>query len=107
MSCPSLGLPPDTGIELGSSALQAESLPAEPPGKIIYGSETRLWDRFSTQSACLRSLLLHVNKPPKECSSSDNISPPTESLFILFIYFLVMLGLCCAIGFSLVAWDTL
>ena len=30
---PSLGDVPDPGIELGSPALQANSLPSEPPGK--------------------------------------------------------------------------
>ena len=27
---------PDPGIELGSAALQAESLPCEPPGKLAF-----------------------------------------------------------------------
>ena len=30
---PSPGDPPDPGIELGSPALQADTLPSEPPGK--------------------------------------------------------------------------
>ena len=36
LSFPSLGDLPDTGIKPGSPALQAESLPSEPPGKPIY-----------------------------------------------------------------------
>ena len=32
---PSPGHLPDTGIELGSSALEADSLPSEPPGKPV------------------------------------------------------------------------
>ena len=33
---PSPGDLPNPGIELGSLALQADSLPSEPPGKLIY-----------------------------------------------------------------------
>ena len=33
---PSPGDIPNPGIELGSLALQADSLPSEPPGKLIY-----------------------------------------------------------------------
>ena len=33
---------PDPGIKLGSSALQAESLPSEPPGKPQAKSQTLL-----------------------------------------------------------------
>ena len=33
LSFPSLGDLPDPGIELGSPALQVDSLPSEPPGK--------------------------------------------------------------------------
>ena len=84
--CPPPGHPPNPGIQLGSPALQAGSLPAELLGKIIYRRETCLWDRFSPWSACLRSLLLHVNKPPKECSSSANISPSTE-VFLFYLFF--------------------
>ena len=36
---PSPGDLPDPGIELGSPALQADSLPSEPPGKAIEPSE--------------------------------------------------------------------
>ena len=35
---PSPGELPDPGIELGSSALQVGYLPAELPGKAVYGS---------------------------------------------------------------------
>ena len=34
--CPPRGDLPDLGIELGSSALQADSLPSEPPGKYTH-----------------------------------------------------------------------
>ena len=33
---PSPGDVPDPGTELGSPALQADLLPSEPPGKLIY-----------------------------------------------------------------------
>ena len=33
LPCPSLGNLPNIGIESGSPALQADSLPSEPPGK--------------------------------------------------------------------------
>ena len=38
MPCPSPGDLPDPGIELGSPALQVDSLPSEPPGKTNYKS---------------------------------------------------------------------
>ena len=34
---------PNPGIELGSPALQVDSLPAEPPGKPIHQSNLCLW----------------------------------------------------------------
>ena len=34
LPCPSLGELPDPGIEPGSPALQVDSLPSEPPGKL-------------------------------------------------------------------------
>ena len=39
MGCPALPQEdlPDPGIEHGSLALQADSLPSEPPGKLISG----------------------------------------------------------------------
>ena len=39
---PSPGDLPDPGIELGSPAVQAGSLPSEPPGKPIYYSVLNL-----------------------------------------------------------------
>ena len=38
---PSTGDPPNPGIELGSPALQAESLPSEPLGKPIQSGENQ------------------------------------------------------------------
>ena len=38
---PSPGVLPDQGIEPGSPALQADSLPSEPPGKSYKLSETK------------------------------------------------------------------
>ena len=35
LSFPSLGNPSHPGIEPGSPALQADSLPSEPPGKLV------------------------------------------------------------------------
>ena len=34
---PSPGDLPDPGIQLGSSALQADALPSESPGKLVFG----------------------------------------------------------------------
>ena len=51
---------PDPGIELGSSALQADSLPSEPPGKpknIGVGSLSLLQGIFLSQE--LNQGLLH------------------------------------------------
>ena len=42
MPCLPLGDLPDSGIELGSSALQADSLPSEPPGKPIEATEDKI-----------------------------------------------------------------
>ena len=39
VACPSPGDLPDPGIELGSPALQADALPAEPPGKPTFSEE--------------------------------------------------------------------
>ena len=36
LTFPSSGDLPDPGIEPGSPALQADALPSEPPGKLIY-----------------------------------------------------------------------
>ena len=41
---PSPGDIPDPGIEPGSSALQADSLPSEPPGKPLGHKQTELSD---------------------------------------------------------------
>ena len=45
---------PDTGIEPGSPALRADSLPAELPGKPIY-----IYIANQSISFCAESLLLH------------------------------------------------
>ena len=46
---PSLGNLPDPGIKLGSPALQADTLPSEPPGKLNV--KTKCWvDRISNAS---------------------------------------------------------
>ena len=50
---PSLGDLPDPGIEPGSPALQADSLPSEPPGKPLQlGVLLLLLSRFSRVRLC-------------------------------------------------------
>ena len=39
---------PDPGIEPGSPALQADSLPPEPPGKLLIPAPSRRLDAFPT-----------------------------------------------------------
>ena len=46
---PSPGDLPDPGIQPGSPALQADSLPSEPPGKPFKGSGTCKWERWLVQ----------------------------------------------------------
>ena len=55
---PSPGNLPDPGIEPGSPTLQADSLPYEPPGKLLFLKELLKFLLFS---------LLHCHLAPSEC----------------------------------------
>ena len=43
LPCPSPGDVPDPGIESGSSTLQADSLPFEPPGQNVGSIQISVW----------------------------------------------------------------
>ena len=64
MTFPSPGDLPSTGIEPRSPVLQADSLPAEPPGKL-----TMCWDN-SKLLTCINSVSLH-----NSVRKWDSISP--------------------------------
>ena len=53
---PSPGDLPDPGIEPGPPALQADSLPSQPPGKLKKTGKTQISDSSSDPSNCLRHL---------------------------------------------------
>jgi len=56
---PSPGDLPNLGIELRSPALQADSLPAEPPGKPQYRTYWVLWDKES-EDQFRKTFFLHL-----------------------------------------------
>ena len=64
---PSPGHLPDSGIEPGSPALQANSLPSEPPGKYNIGKTIDIYKEnlsninySSNFSVCLKALVLKI-----------------------------------------------
>ena len=75
LPCPSGDLP-DPGIEPGSPALQADSLPSEPPGKphvkqYIYATDTDQWT--SSFQECFRAVVYVFSKGLLvETASQDN-----------------------------------
>ena len=77
---PSPGDLPDPGIEPGSPTLQADSLPSEPPGKLLEG-------RFLTTGPPVES--------PQEAFCLDGSQGPFFPfcfLFFFLIYFFVFPG---------------
>ena len=54
LTFPSPGDLPNPGIEPASPALQADSLPSQPPGKLKKTGKTQIGDSSSDPSNCLR-----------------------------------------------------
>ena len=91
---------PDPGIEPGSPALQADSLPAEPPGKqnrkfISWGSKiTEDVDYSHEIKRCLLFGRKAMTKLDSVLKSKTNISLPTMVHRDKAIFFLVVMYGC-------------
>ena len=84
---PSSGDLPDPGMELGSPALQANSLPPEPPGKSIYTYMYKLLyfkisfafkTRLSHLVIEITMLTQSVSSPKLQTESQERVSLPSR-----------------------------
>ena len=85
---------PDLGIKPGSLALQADSLPSEPPGKpIIPYAHIKIWCTISIHPSL--HLSIHLPIYPPICLSTytfihKSIYDPSSHAFFIFTYLLTL-----------------